>query len=143
MNRKYSLILTVVVLILFTSCFKIRTRFPVYYNVINNTNSRVTVFYKVKGGFPALLIYPEVRDSIASIAPHQRTSLFVQIYDDLNEFHIEKTDSIYMLDTLLVFKDDTIPSTKNFLQKKYWDFLELNNAKAEYNLSIDANAFMP
>lgn len=145
MNRKYSLIftITVVILILFASCFKIRTRFPVYYNVINNTNSRITVYFKVKGGYPAFLIYPEVRDSIVSIAPQQRTSLFVKLYDDLNEFHIEKTDSIYMLDTLLVFKDDTIPATKNFLQKKYWEFIELNNAKAEYNLSIDANAFLP
>lgn len=145
MNRKYSLLfmIMVVILILFTSCFKIRTRFPVYYNVINNTNSRITVYYKVKENGYALLLYPEVRDSIVSIAPQQQTSLFVKLYDDLNEYHIEKSDSIHMLKTLLVFRDDTIPATKNFLQKKYWTFIELNDEKAAYNLMIDTNAFLP
>lgn len=145
MPRKFGplFIITTGILILSVSCFKSRTGFPVYYNVINNTDREITIVFKLITYFPNRIIFPEVMDSIININSQQRQSLFVKLYDDLDETSIYNADTFYFLDTLMVYINDTIPANKNFKQKKYWDYIQLNNSKAEYNLKIDNNTFLP
>lgn len=145
MQKKYLLlvILIIGIILVSTSCFKVQLRYPVYYNVINNTDENITIVFSLHNYEPFLNIFPEVLDTIVVISPHQRQSLFVKMYKSLDEPFIEPTDTLSFLDALRIYNYDSIPSNKNFIEKKYWDFTQLPDEKAEYVLNVDENTFKP
>ena len=137
------IVVLVCLIVLTTSCVKpYDPQFPIYYNVMNNTNSRITVIFNG-------LVYPksygnygiQVPDSVIIIEPGNKQSLFVLLYSSYNKTNPETGDTLKGMHTLRIYKYDTILSNKNFLLTKYWEYFEPNKNKAELNLIVNTNDF--
>jgi uncharacterized membrane protein len=131
-------------IILITSCVKpYDPQFPVYYNVINNTNSKITVIFnglvnpRSYDGIDGI----QVQDSVIMIEPGNEQSLFVTLYSSYEKTNPETGDTLKGMHTLRIYMNDTILSNKNFLLTKYWEYFESNKKKADLKLIVKTNDF--
>jgi len=118
------------------SCQKILGTFtPVYYNIANNTNNQLSVFYAYNphdGGQPY--------DSILTIEAGQKRTLVVQLFSYHYAENPESEDTLRLITQLLVFDSDSVVSQKNFRLTKYWKFSEYAT-KSELGLNINSHDF--
>jgi hypothetical protein len=118
-------------------------QFPVYYNVINNTNSKITVIFnglvnpRSYDGIDGI----QVQDSVIMIEPGNEQSLFVTLYSSYEKTNPETGDTLKGMHTLRIYMNDTILSNKNFLLTKYWEYFESNKKKADLKLIVKTNDF--
>lgn len=136
------ILVSVCLAVLTTSCVKPHDpQFPMYYNVKNNTNSRIMVIFNdlvnpVNGSYSS-----QVPDSVIMIEPGDEKSLFVSLFSLYNKTNPETGVILKGMQTLRIYKNDTILSNKNFLLTRYWDYYEPNKDKAEFDLIVNTNDF--
>ena len=132
--------LVFVSIILHESCAKhYQPDYIIYYNITNETDSQIRVYYSIRFTHNAA----PVIDSIAEITPGGYQTLLVSLHLRTNNFqgYPETMDTIYRITGIEIFKDDTIKSTKNYRLTKYWDYSELDDDRAVYNLEVKPGDF--
>lgn len=123
-------------LFLLLSCAKGTQEFyPVDYNVMNNSDSRIKVIFNgIHGTYGPVVTF----DSIVFINPSKEFKLIVLC--ELSQNGIknpeEDNDSLYAISTLRIYKYDSIISATNFKLTQYWNYHKISNRHAELNLEV-------
>jgi hypothetical protein len=143
MNKACFLVCNFLLLLLLSlSCAKGTQRFyPVDYNVINNSGSRIkVVFNGILGTYGP---YVSIDDSIVFIDPSKEFKLIVLCELSQNGVNNpeEDNDSLYAISTLRIYKYDSIISATNFKLTQYWNYHKISNQHAELNLEVTDSDF--
>ena len=111
------------------------------YQVVNKTDSKIKVVFNritTPAGY-----YQKIDDSVVYIEPSKQSTLVVMCF--LSGESVanpeENTDSLYAIQTLRIFKNDTIPSSVNFIMTRYWKYEKVRNNYAELNLDVNNDDF--
>jgi hypothetical protein len=104
------------------------------YKIVNQTPGVLKIHYITRGK-------PENDTSTQFVSAG--TTVVVGKEEGLGyvESRKEKSDTLYIYSRLDVFKNDTIPSKKNFKLTKYWTFEKKGKFSADYVLSIREDDF--
>lgn len=130
-------LILLLMLLLWTSCAKrLLPYFPVFYNVINNTESKITISYK------ASFVYPlpdNQYDSIFTFEPGGKKTLIVNA---INKYkgNPEDGDSLVYLYQIKIYNQDSIESNKDFKMTKYWIYTE-GSTSADLDLIVNPDDF--
>lgn|GEM_PF-2544855 len=129
-------------LFVITSCVKSSfPEFMMYYEVNNRANFRIKVTYSGLH-YNSSDVTISVPDSIIMIDPGETKILFVFIYSEYQRnSDPERADTLQAVNSINIYKNDTILSNKNFMLTKYWDYVAPVKLKAELNLLVTNNDF--
>jgi len=112
-----------------------------YYEVNNRANFRIKVTYSGLH-YNSSDVTISVPDSIIMIDPGETKILFVFIYSEYQRnSDPERADTLQAVNSINIYKNDTILSNKNFMLTKYWDYVAPVKLKAELNLLVTNNDF--
>lgn len=140
MKNKQDRILISMILILslfsfITSCQKLQSYIPVYYNISNETDSKLTVLYNYvphNGG--------QEYDTIVRIETGQKRTLLVLLNSHYNLGNPETEDTLTRITLIRVYNDDSTESKKNYRLTKHWKFTE-EPSKSDFDLNINRDDF--
>lgn len=125
-----------ILLVFIISCQKTQSYIPVYYNITNNTDSKIIVYYNAAIGH-----YTNPYDSIINIQSGNKTTLLVSLnYQYYNPGNPEKEDTLTVITSLKIYNNDSIESIKNFHLTKYWNYSEMSS-KSDLDLYVNPNDF--
>jgi hypothetical protein len=129
--RKFSfgLILTVIIMV---SC---DTYNPVDYNVVNNTDIEIKVIFNQWDYNEGMYIK---NDTTVKIEPKKKKNLFVREIIGSSVWNPEYgNDTIWAINKLEIYKDDTVLINRNFRLMEYWRYKNISRHHSELNLTID------
>ncbi|MFT3701545.1 MAG: hypothetical protein QM802_04210 [Agriterribacter sp.] len=107
---------------------------PVDYNIINNSSKEIKVIFNQWEYDQGMYI---TNDTIVSIAPHQKENLLIREIIGASVWNPETgNDTIWAINKLEIFRDDTILVNKNFRMMNYWQYNNLGRHHAELNLVL-------
>lgn len=109
----------------------LRTYIPVYYNISNETDYRLTVLYNYvphNGG--------QEYDTIIRIAKGQKRTLLVQLNSYHNLGNPETEDTLTRISSIHIYNNDSVESQTNFQLTKYWTYKEYP-CKSDLDLKIN------
>lgn len=126
-----------VLLIFIVSCQKAQTYIPVYYNITNNTETKIIVYYNIaithNGG--------QVYDSIFIIQSGNKTTLLVSLnHQYYNAGNPETDDTLTRITDIRIYNNDSTESNKNFRLTKYWEYSEMTS-KSNLDLNVKPGDF--
>ena len=126
-----------VLFILLVSCQKTQYYIPVYYNITNNTNSKIYVYYNVKithyGG--------QSNDSIFLVQSGSKSTILVLLNrQNYNSGNPETEDTLTKITDIRIYNSDSIVSYKNFCLTKYWEYSEMTS-KSDLDLNVNPEDF--
>jgi hypothetical protein len=125
-------------MILSPSCRKtFEQHYPISYNVKNNADSKITVVYTFENYYNG----GQIPDSIINIEIGKKKTMFVSLYSYYDRSNPEKLDTLHILKTINIFKNDTVKSKMNYRLTKYWEYSIINDAKGELNLVVTSEDF--
>jgi len=129
-------VLTLTIFIFISSCQKmLGTYIPVYYNISNETDNKLTVLYNLSYNNNG-----QEYDTIINIAQGQKKTLFVLLNDYQNIGKPETEDTLTWIYAIRVYSNDSIESKKNYRLTKYWRYKEYST-KGDFDLNINPEDF--
>ncbi len=123
-------------MVLSSSCQKmLRTYIPLYYNISNETDYKLTVFYTyVPHGAG------QEYDTIIRIAKGQKRTLLVQLNSYQYLDNPETEDTLALISSIHIYNSDSVESKTDFLLTKYWTYKEYPS-KSDLDLKINHSDF--
>jgi hypothetical protein len=133
----------IIILLCLSSCLPNSGDFPVYYTIINRTESRISVeFHSWSDEYANHNNYP-MNDTLVYYEPGEERILLVRLSTDNYRDRRGNEDSIPGISGLRIFRDDTIPVQKDYMLRKYWNLTYTSNYKSEMKLEITNESFDP
>jgi len=135
-NKLFLLTAFSTLLLLIVSCQKSQSYIPVYYNITNNTDSKIIVYYNVAIGH-----YSAPYDTIINILSGNKTTILASLnYQYYNPGNPETEDSLTEITYIKIYNNDSIESNKNFHLTKYWKYSE-KISKSDLDLNVNPDDF--
>jgi len=136
------LLFAFILVLVSVSCMKTgNVSFPVAYNVVNNSGSGIkVVFNGLLDYWSGYQRYPPVDDSIVYLDSGEEKMLFITTWGNGTE-NPENGTKIRGLETIRIYRNDSIQSVSDFLQTKYWSFKQLGKTRGEMNLVVKTSDF--
>jgi hypothetical protein len=122
------------------SCAKPNLEYPVSYNVINHTGFEIKVIFN---GLRSSHHWTSIiADSIIYLAPGSEKTLFISTRDNGTQ-NPETGPTISAVETIRIYRNDTVESTTDFTQTRYWTYQNLNKTSGEMDLPVETDDFNP
>lgn len=132
----FSMTLILILFSLMTSCQKTQSYIPVYYNIINNTDSKITVWYNVAITHRGYQEY----DSIFRIETGKKMTLLISLNSHYNLGNPEHEDTLQRITAIKIYNNDSIESNKYYQLTKYWKYSE-DSSKSDLDLDVYQDDF--
>jgi len=143
-NPNALLIACLVCLVGVFGCNKVNSpNYPVEYNVANISGYSIKVIFNGLldrwggGGYSA-----KVNDSVVYLMPGEQKTLFIATWGR-GKTNPETGPSIEGMQTLRVYRSDSIQSVANFMETHYWTFNQKPDYRGELLLQVSNAAFNP
>ena len=146
MNRcftRLALQIIFAILMTFTACVKFSGADAVvlYYHLSNHSDYPIRV--KAYDFWSHKNYTSNTSDSTFYFNAGEDKDLLIVYNNSFINSEDENKDTLQGIHVLYIFKNDTIPATKNYLLRKYWTYSQPDKYKHVYNLEITNSSFNP
>jgi hypothetical protein len=133
--------LAVTIFLLSVSCKKSgNLDYPVSYVVANSTDSEIKVIFNgLLNSWGGGGGYCDVEDSIVYLEPGVEKTLFIATWAHMGNPETDST--IRGMKILRVYMNETVQSTSDFMEAKYWAYKELIKTRGELRLVVRTSDF--